>query len=290
MAKKQQKINFGVLPRDGFVYSLYRGHIIRLGLVTAAMIAVLCWAWSGSWVTVRSYLAPAGSADLAAISDTSLPPPAEKPDGAIFDDERIENRGAWVQNHCYRLKVTFDNVEKLDLTLDNVQLYLVTADEFSFLAAGFADVALPATETVYQAVFTPVSEDLSYYLQQLEQHAQLPGYLIDLRALPVGYENADTAQMLIFTPVVLILLVFWLLLIQNPSRHPIYRQLSRYGMSVAAIVAAIDQEVAGGGVISDTGKLIVTASWRIQRSAFTSTIYKNTSPADIAAGREGNDI
>ena len=152
-----------------------------------------------------------------------------------------------------------------------MQLYVCTAGAYNILAAA---TELPVAGTVYEAVFAPVSDQLSYFLP--EEYMDLPGYYADLRDLPVGYEASDTMQMVVFTPIVLLLLIYWLLELQDPRRHPIYRQLGKYGPSVDAVVASIDREVAAGQILEETRKTLTTPTWVLQRSAFTTTISKNT--------------
>lgn len=274
MAKKEkQQITFGTLPRDGYVYSLYRGHILRLGIVVAALTAILIWSVSGSWCTLHSYLFPSGAADLKAISNTTILQVDENPHGKAFYSDRIDADGVWVQNNCYRLEFVLDSVEEKIWTLDDISVYLCWADDIQILVV---DDTMPLTGTPYQAVFTAVPDQLSYDLQNVVDIYSLPGYLVDLRSLPVGYEGADSLQLLLFAPVVFALLVYWILLLAKPQRHPIYRQLGRYESRVDAIVASIDQEVAAGQILEETPKSLRTTNWYLQRTAFMTTIYKNT--------------
>ncbi len=266
MAQKQQTHSrrpappeFGDLPREGYVYGLYRGHIIRLGLVILALLAILFWAWSGARVSVRSCLFPGGQADLTALSDD---PAAAAPEA--LPTAEIPTASVYVQHGCYRLSLTPSEVRTA-----GESLYWLRAGEMTFLAA--ADAA-PAVGTAVRAVFYPVPETLT----ESAEARGAAGWLADLRKLPVGQEKIDTAQMLIFTPVVLLMVIFWLLMLQKPSRHPVYRQLARYGRRVSDVVAEVDRDLATGVVISETRRATITPNWIIQKSAFNTIIYRNT--------------
>ena len=272
MAKKTKlKINFGTLPREGYVYGLYRGHIIRLGVVVAVMIAILAWTLSGTWPTIKSYLFPSGKADLAAISEMNFNKVASDPQRTVFQPEQIESVGLWMQDSCYRLEITFDDVKATELSYDGVQMYVCSAEGYEILAAA---TELPVTGKVYQAVFVPVSDQLSYFLP--DEYFDLPGYFADLRNLPVGYEGSDTIQVIIFVPIVVLLAVYWLLQLQDPRRHPIYGQLAKYGPVVDAVVQSIDREIAAGQIIDESRNTLTTPTWVLKKSAFTTTISKNT--------------
>ena len=51
-SKQKQTIDFGELPREGYVYSLYRGHIIRLGIVVLALMAVLAYFGASMYLAI----------------------------------------------------------------------------------------------------------------------------------------------------------------------------------------------------------------------------------------------
>ncbi len=286
--KERQRIECGELPRKGYVYSLYRGHILRLGIVAAILTAILIWSLSGSWVEVKSYLFPSGDADLAAIHETSMQRVETDPQRSIFQPDRIETTGLWTQDGCYRLKLRIDAVEEEVLTLEEARVYLCSSGGYRFLVAA---QTMPVTDTPYQAVFTAVPDQLAYDLRGFETHFTLPGYLADLRELPVGYEGSDSLQLIVFTPVVLAILIYWLLLLQKPQRHPIYRQLGRYGTRIDAVVASIDREVMAGEILEETRRTLRTPSWYLQRSAFMTTIYKNTAAtmAEYEKGMNSNE-
>lgn len=282
MKKTKTPVVFGDLPRDGFVYSLYRGHVMRLGIVVAGLVAILIWAWSGSLVAVRSYVHPTGTAELAALTD-QLAAPADDPGGKALP-RPVPAAQVLTQHGCYRLEVTFDAVEALPLQYDAVQIYRVEAGGKTFLAAAEAQ---PPVGAAVKAVLHPAGDKLAYDLRAAGVDGQFSAMLIDLRSVQVGRESTDAVQMLILTPVTAFLLIAWLRMLQDPRRHPMYRQLGRYGATVASVVAMIDREVGGSGPSLRQGdKVIQTPNWTIRRSAFTSNIYKNTAPASAAGEKD----
>ena len=289
MAKKNKLIiDFGDLPRSGYVYSLYRGHILRLGIVVAGLVAILIWAWRGGCVSVKSNMFPSGTADYAAIAEVPMPAGDEGDDleNALTEalkkslvKKNISPRDVWTQGDCYRLDVTLDAIEPTSISVEGAQVCIAHAGGYEFLSLVSGEV--PETGIPRRAVFTTVPAALVSALDET-QHS-LPGYLMDLRKMQVGTEQSDSVEMLIFTPVVLALVVVWVLMLQDPSRHPIYRQLGRYGR-VDGVVSSIDREVAAGNILSESKKIVTTPTWVIKKSSFMSTIYKNTNPS--AAGEK----
>lgn len=281
-SKQKQTIDFGELPREGYVYSLYRGHIIRLGVVVLALMAVLAWAWSGSWTAVRSYLLPSPAADTAALAAQRLEILASDPGGETVSADRVEPDGLWVQGGSYRLRIRFDSVEPLEMRWGGAEVWLGRTEDGAFLVVS---QSAPEPGEEYRAVFEPVPGQLAWYTGRTAAAAEpLSAWQADLRPVEVGYESSDTMQMLLFTPAVLALLIFWIVLLSDPRRHPIYRQLGKYGLTVAAVVASIDREVAAGELTVESSKVSTTRSWRMQRTAFTTLIYKNTTAPETPAG------
>ena len=286
--KSKQIIDIGDLPRSGYVYSLYRGHILRLGIVVAGLVAILIWAWRGGWVSVKSNMFPSGTADYAAIAEVPMPAGDENDDSDDLLSEalkeslkknNISRRDVWTQGDCYRLDVTLDSVEPTSISVEGAQVCIAHAGGYEFLS--LIGEEPPALGVPCRAVFTKVPAELVRMLDESQQ--SLPGYLMELRRIQVGTEQSDSVEMLIFTPVVLALVVVWMLMLQNPGRHPIYRQLGRYGR-VDGVVASIDREIAAGSILSESKKIVTTPTWVIKKSSFMSTIYKNTNPS--AAGEK----
>ena len=284
MAKK--KIDFGTLPREGYVYSLYRGHMIRLAFAVAALAAILIWSLSGTWPTLKSRLFPSGSVDMAALSEVPIPEVTEDPQRTAFYADHIESERFWLQDSCYRLDVSLESVDQVLWSSDAATVYRCTAEGRPILVA--AD-AVPAVGIPSKAVFYAVPAQLIYDLRAYEDLQTLPAYLADLRDVEVAYESSDSVQLIIFAPIVLLAVIYWLLLLQDPRRHPIYRQLGRYGLPVSDIVASIDQEVAAGQLAEQSNKLLATTSWNFKKTAFMTTIFKNTAPADLQKGRNDNE-
>jgi len=278
-------IDIGDLPRSGYVYSLYRSHILKLGIVVAGLVAILIWAWRSGWVSVKSNMFPSGTADYAAIAAEPMPEADESGDWEAMLTEAltkqaVNRRDVRTQGDCYRLVVTLDSIEPTAISAEGTQVCIVSAGGCEFLALVGSEQ--PQLGIPCRAVFMKVPAALVNALDETQK--ALPGYLMDLRRIQVGTEQSDPVEMLIFTPVVLTLVIVWLLMLQDPGRHPLYRQLGRYGR-VEGVVTSIDREIAAGNILSESKKIITTPTWVIRKSTFMSSIYKNTNPS--AAGEKG---
>lgn len=295
------------MKRSGFVYSLYLKNIRNLAIVTILILALYIYEFVNCAFYLRSYLFPTSSITWESVADL----------GSIelgpVDGDRLAGDDAapsmfyleWVyqEDGYYRFRFTLDAVEETGIYYDdqNVAYYnctdlqdfydqlprenygvfrllLVEAGGQTFVAALPYEAELTAGTTV-EAVFAPMASTstMVYDLGVNGNTGSVNTYYIDLRETPVDYEDEDFKDMCLYTPIALALLVLTVLFLLMPKWHPTYRQLSKYGKTIEAVVEQVDEEYARVGIQSsdDKGKTLYMDTWLVRRSMFMNGIQKN---------------